>query len=116
MYIVTNKSQKMFFISISILGRSGIKTGIFIKRTCISIFGKTRVCRSVKTVHTNLFAQYRKLHKFATTNSNFEKTILLDMHRHKTYMYINFHQNQVKTQVVTACTCTSPPNGHSGRF
>ena len=31
------------------------------------------VGRSVKTVHTNLFAQYRKLHKFATTNSNFEK-------------------------------------------
>ena len=30
-------------------------------------------CRSVKTVHTNLFAQYRKLHKFATTNINFEK-------------------------------------------
>ena len=23
--------------------------------------------------HTNLFAQYPKLHKFATTNSNFEK-------------------------------------------
>ena len=106
--------KKCFFISISILGRSGVKTGIFIKRTCISIFGKTRVCRSVKTVHTNLFAQYRKLHKFATT----KKTILLDMHRHKTYMYINFQQNQVKTQVVTACTCTPPPppNGHSGRF
>ena len=26
-----------------------------------------------KTVHTNLFAKTRKLHKFATTNSNFEK-------------------------------------------
>ena len=36
-------------------------------------FQQNRVCRSVKTVHTNLFAQYRKLHKFATTNSNFEK-------------------------------------------
>ena len=34
---------------------------------------QNRVCRSVKTVHINLFAQYRKLHKFATTNSNFEK-------------------------------------------
>ena len=34
---------------------------------------QNRVCRSVNTVHTNLFAQYRKLHKFATTNSNFEK-------------------------------------------
>ena len=53
-------------------------------------FQQNRVCRSVKTVHTHLFAQYRKLHKFATTNSNFEKkTILLDIHHHKTYMYIS---------------------------
>ena len=36
-------------------------------------FQQNRVNRSIKTVHTNLFAQYRKLHKFATTNSNFEK-------------------------------------------
>ena len=36
-------------------------------------FQQNRVCRLVKTVHTHLFAQYRKLHKFATTNSNFEK-------------------------------------------
>ena len=36
-------------------------------------FHQNRDCRSVKTVHTNLFAQYRQLHKFATTNSNFEK-------------------------------------------
>ena len=69
-------------------------------------FQQNRVCRSVKTVHTNLFAQYRKLHKFATTNSNFEKkqTILLDIHHHKTYMYLNFQQNQVKTQVMIVPT------------
>ena len=36
-------------------------------------FQQNWVSRSVKTVHTNLFAQYRKLHKFATTNSNFEE-------------------------------------------
>ena len=36
-------------------------------------FQQNRVSRSVKTVHTILFAQYRKLHKFATTDSNFEK-------------------------------------------
>ena len=36
-------------------------------------FQRNRVCRSVKTVCTNLFAQYGKLHKFATTNSNFGK-------------------------------------------
>ena len=29
-------------------------------------FQQNRVCRSVKTVRTNLFAQYGKLHKFAT--------------------------------------------------
>ena len=36
-------------------------------------FQQNRVCRSVKTVHISLFAQYRMLHKFATTNSNFER-------------------------------------------
>ena len=36
-------------------------------------FQLNQVWRSVKTVHTNLFSQYRKLHKFATTNRNFEK-------------------------------------------
>ena len=68
-------------------------------------FQQNRVSRSVKTVHSNLFTQYRKLHKFATTNSNFEKiTILLDIHHHKTYMYINFHQNKVITQGMTVPT------------
>ena len=68
-------------------------------------FQQNRVCRSVKTVHTNIFAQYRKLHKFATTNSNLEKKkIILDVHHYKTYMYINSQQNQVKTQVMTVHT------------
>ena len=60
-------------------------------------FQQNRVCRSVKTVHTNLFAQYHKLHKFPTTNSNFKKN-LLDIHHHKTYMYmyINFQQIGLK--------------------
>ena len=38
-------------------------------------FLQTLVSRSVKTVHTNLFAKSGKLHKFATTNSNFEEII-----------------------------------------
>ena len=67
-------------------------------------YQQNRVCRSVKTVHTNLFAQYRKLHKFETTNTNFENKNFLDMHGHKTYMYINLQQNQVKTQVMTVHT------------
>ena len=36
-------------------------------------FQQNRVSKSVNTVHTNLFAKNHKLHKFATTNSNFEK-------------------------------------------
>ena len=61
MYIVTNKSQKnVFFISISILGRSGVKAYMHIN------FQQNRVSRSVKTVHTNLFAKNCKLHKFVT--------------------------------------------------
>ena len=36
-------------------------------------FQQNRVCRSVKTVRTNLFVKNCKLHKFATTNSKFEK-------------------------------------------
>ena len=61
-----------------------------------------------RSTYTNLFSKNCKLHKFATTNSNFEKSIFLNMHHYKTYMYINFQHNQDKTQVVTACTCTTP--------
>ena len=78
----------------------------FEKKNCLNMhywitymyknFQQTRVSRSVQTVHTNVFANKRNLHKFATTNSNFEKkqTIFLDMHHHKTYMNINFQQLQ----------------------
>ena len=34
-------------------------------------FQQTQVSRSVQTVHTNIFANNRKLHKFTTTDSNF---------------------------------------------
>ena len=43
------------------------------------------------------------LHKFATTNV-LKKSMLLDMHHHKTYMYINFQQNQVNRSVITVHT------------
>ena len=62
-------------------------------------FQQTRVSRSVQTVHTNIFANNRNLHKCATTNSNFEKKMYLDMHHRKTYMYINFQQNRVSRSV-----------------
>ena len=69
-------------------------------------FQQTRVSRSVQTVHTNLFAKTRNLHKFATTNSNIEEknTLYLDMHHHKTYMYINFQQNWINRSVITMHT------------
>ena len=67
-------------------------------------FNQTRVSRSVKTVHTNLFAKKGKLHKLVTTNSNFEKNNFLNMHHHKTYMYTNFQQNQVNRTVIIVHT------------
>ena len=36
-------------------------------------FQQIRVSRSVKTLPTNIFANNRKLRKFATMTSNFEK-------------------------------------------
>ena len=42
-------------------------------------FQQNQINRSVKSVDTNLFAKYRKLHKSATTNSNFAK---IDYFRH----------------------------------
>ena len=63
-------------------------------------FQQNRDSRSVKTVHTNLIAKNCKLHKFATTNINFEIYILLHMHHYKTFMYINFQQNWVNRSAV----------------
>ena len=67
-------------------------------------FQQTRVSRSVQTVRTNIFANNRNLHKFATTNSNFEKKIYLDMHHRITYMYVNFQQNRINRSVITVHT------------
>ena len=68
-------------------------------------FQQNRVSRSVNTIHTNLFANNRKLHKFATTNSNFEKkSIISDMHHRVMYMYIYFQQIRVSGSVKTVLT------------
>ena len=64
-------------------------------------FQQNRVNRSVITVHTNLFAKNRKLQRFPTTNSNYKKSILSDMHHHKTYMHNNVQQNRVRKSVKT---------------
>ena len=46
----------------------------------------------------------RKLHKYATYNSNFEIKLLSDMHHRITYLYINFQQNGVSRSVKTVHT------------
>ena len=46
----------------------------------------------------------RKLHKYATCNSNFETKLFADMHHRITYLYINFQQNRVSRSVKTAHT------------
>ena len=66
-------------------------------------FQQNLVNRSVIIVHTNLFAKNRKLHKLATTNSNFHKIDSFRYYR-KTYMYINFQQNRVRRSVKTVHT------------
>ena len=52
-------------------------------------FQQTRVSRSVQTVHTNIFANNRNLHKFATTNSNFGKKLLF---RHASSYNVHVYQ------------------------
>ena len=57
-------------------------------------FQQTLVSRSVQTVHTNIFANNRNLHKFATTNSNFEKKRLF---RHATSYNVHVYQFLAKS-------------------
>ena len=44
------------------------------------------------------------LHKFATTNRNFQKSTLSDKRHRKTYVYVNFQQNRVNRSVKTVHT------------
>ena len=50
--------------------------------------------RSVKTVHTNLFANVCKLHKTATCSYNFKKSRLWDMHYPLTDIQADFEINR----------------------
>ena len=54
------------------------------------IFQQNRASRSVKNVHTNILANNRKLHTFATTNSKFLK---INYFRHASSY--NVHVNQL---------------------
>ena len=52
-----------------------------------------------KTCTQSYLQKNRKLHKYATYNSNFETKLLSDMHHRITYLYINFQQNRVRRSV-----------------
>ena len=77
---------------------------VIVKRTCISIFSKLGLANQSK-LGTLIFC------KKMTSCVNLQlpivilkKSTLFDMHHHKTYMYINFQQNQVNNSVITVHT------------
>ena len=52
------------------------------------------VSKAVTTVHTNLFANSRKLHKFVATNGNFEK---IDYFKHASSYNVDVYQFSAKS-------------------
>ena len=68
----------------------------------MSIFSKIGLNRSVKTVHTNLFAKNCKLHKIATYNQNFKKSRLSDMYNPLTDIQVDFEINRPIRYQITA--------------
>ena len=58
----------------------------------------------VVTVLTSLFAKIASCINLQLPTVKFKKSILLDMHHHITYMYINFQQNQANRSVITVHT------------
>ena len=76
-----------------------LKTCIFIRRTCISIFSKIEFVNQPKPC-TQIYLQ-----KFTTIRIViFKKSIISDMRDRKKYMYINFQQNCVCRSVKTVRT------------
>ena len=79
-------------------------------------FQQNWVCRSVKPC-TQMY-----LHNIASCIDLqlpiviLKKSIILDMHHHKTYMCINFQQNRVETQVVTVLTSLFAKNRKLHKF
>ena len=68
-------------------------------------FHQNRVSIDQSKLCTQSYLQKnRKLHKYATYNSNFEIKLLSDMHHRITYLYINFQQNRVSRSVKTVHT------------
>ena len=79
-------------------------------------FQQNWVCRSVKPC-TQIY-----LHNIAICIDLqlpiviLNKSTILDMHHHKTYMCINFQQNRVETQVVTVLTSLIAKNRKLHKF
>ena len=67
-------------------------------------FQQNRVSRLVKTVHTIFSQKIASCINLQLPIVIVKKSTLSDMHHHKTYMYINFQQNQVKSQIMTVYT------------
>ena len=64
-------------------------------------FQHNRVCRSVKSVHIDIFAKIASCINLQLPIIIFKESIMSDMHRRKAYMYINFQQNWVGRSVKT---------------
>ena len=56
------------------------------------------------TVLTSLIAKIASCINFQLPIVIFKKSIILDMHHHITYMYINFQQNRTNRSVITVHT------------
>ena len=78
-------------------------------------FQQNMVGRAIKTVHTNLLAKQRKWQKFATCNSNFEKSRLMDMHYPITDIQANFGINRPIGYQITAKKKIIYTNGRADR-
>ena len=67
-------------------------------------FQQNWVCRSVKPCTQIYFHNVASCIYLQLPIVILNKSVILDMHHHQTYMCINFQQNQVETQVVTVLT------------
>ena len=63
-------------------------------------FHQNQVSRTVKTVHTNIFANNSKLHKFANCNLNFEKSLISDMDHLILHISADFKINRLGRSLI----------------
>ena len=69
-------------------------------------FQQNWVSRSVKTVHTNVFAKIISCIDLQIPIVSSKKSIISDKHHRITYMYIYFQQNRVNIEQSHPCTPT----------